>query len=371
MTVKSRRNQGFSLVELLIVIAVTLILMAGAMMMFKKASDAIFIVGQKAEMQSNARVAINSIVRDVSRAGSGGITHGGIALPTTTAIYAPPFAGPPFNNVTNVTGNTFSQGVLYMVTPNPGGGPTINGQTTDVITVTYVDPNLDLRLYPTSTISANGDTVTMDATNCTAACTAALNDPGTGVKVGDVFMLQNTKGTVAASVKTFTPGTTVLGFATGDPLKMNNTTVGTSGNISSLASGGTYPSVTLFRIMMVSYYIEQLDGTGTPLGVAATGAQDYRLMRQVNNQAPVPIAEHVVSLRFGYDLRDANPGGTNTPDAMIMVGGVDTKVYSEIRNVYISVTTRSSSTDRNGNYYYSTMFTNESPRNLSFFNQFP
>ncbi len=383
MTTKSRRKRGFSLIELLIAMVVTLIIMAGAMMMFKKSSDAIFIVAQKAEMQSNARVAVNSIVRDLSRAGSGGMTHGGIALPNTTTIYAPPFAGAPFNNIVNVNTNTFSQGVLYMVTPDYQGGPTINTKTTDAITVSYVDPDLDLTQTPTTTISANGDAVTLDAT----LYTTPLNDPGTGVKVGDVFMLQNTRGTVAASVSGFASGGTTIAFASGDPLGMNDpNTAGDPGSIASLGTpcavgpgcptGRNYPATTLFRVFMVSYYIEQLDGNGAPLGVTAGGAVDYRLMRQVSGGAPVPISEHVVGLLFSYDLSDANPGGTNSPDARILIAGVDTRVYSEIRNVYVSVTTRSNRQDRVGNngvgnYAYTTMTTNVSPRNLSFFNQFP
>src|SRR5207248_5869983 len=311
MTTKSRRNRGFSLIELLIAMVVTLIIMAGAMMMFKKSSDAIFIVAQKAEMQSNARVAVNSMVRDLSRAGSGGMTHGGIALPNTTAIYAPPFAGAPFNNIVNINTNTLSQGVLYMVTPDYQGGPTVNGTASDAITVSYVDPDLDLTQTPTTTISANGDSVTLDP----VLYTTPLNDPGTGVKVGDVFMLQNTRGTVAASVSGFVAGGTTIAFASGDPLGMNvpNTT-GAAGSIASLGTpcavgpgcptGRNYPATTLFRVFMVSYYIEQLDGNGAPLDVAAGGAVDYRLMRQVNGGAPVPVAEHVVGLRFSYDLSD-------------------------------------------------------------------
>src|SRR5260370_13205534 len=220
MTTKSRRNCGFSLVELLSAMVVTLIIMTAGMMMFKKSADAIFIVAQKAEMQSNARVGVNSIVRDLSRAGSGGMTHGGIALPNTTAIYAPPFAGAPFNNVPNITGNTFSQGTLYMVTPCCKAGPTINGKNTDAVTVTYVDPDLDLTLDPTTQITANGDSVALDPITCTAICSAALNDPGTGVKVGDVFMLTNTKGTVAASVSGFTAGGITIAFAAGDQLSL-------------------------------------------------------------------------------------------------------------------------------------------------------
>src|SRR5260370_26879231 len=96
MTTKSRRNCGFSLVELLIAMVVTLIIMTAGMMMFKKSADAIFIVAQKAEMQSKGRVGVNSVARDRSRAGSVGMTHCAIALPKTTAIAAPPFADAPF-----------------------------------------------------------------------------------------------------------------------------------------------------------------------------------------------------------------------------------------------------------------------------------
>src|SRR5260370_13044016 len=272
-----------------------------------------------------------------------------------------------------------------MVTPGWKAGPTINGKNTDAVTVTYVDPDLDLTLDPTTQITANGDPVALDPITCTAICSAALNDPGTGVKVGDVFMLTNTKGTVAASVSGFTAGGITIAFAAGDPLGMNDpNTTGASGSIASLGTpcapvgsprsacptGRNYPLVTLSRIFMISYYIEQLAADGTPLGVAVAGATDYRLMRQVNAQAPVPVAEHVVGLLFSYDLSDANPGGTNSPDGKIKIAGVDTLVYSEIRNVYVSVTTRSNRQDQKGNYSYTTMATNVSPRNLSFFNQF-
>src|SRR5438046_14310 len=94
---------------------------------------------------------------------------------------------------------------------------------TDAITVSDVDPNLetppppevDLRLYPTTTISANGDSVTLDP-----ATSTTLNDPGTGVKVGDVFMLTNTRGSVTASVSGFPAGGTTIAFASGNQLGM-------------------------------------------------------------------------------------------------------------------------------------------------------
>src|SRR5260370_7661129 len=331
MTTKSRRNCGFSLVELLIAMVVTLIIMTAGMMMFKKSADAIFIVAQKAEMQSNVRVGVNSIVRDLSRAGSGGMTHGGIALPNTTAIYAPPFAGAPSNNVPNITGNTFSQGTLYMVTPGWKAGPTINGKNTDAVTVTYLDPDLDLTLDPTpsptgGSISANGDTVTLDPTTCTAACVAALNDPGTGVKVGDVFMLTNTKGTVAASVSAFTAGGITIAFAAGDPLGMNDpNTTGASGSIASLGTtcapvggpgcptGRNYPLVTLSRIFMISYYIEQLAADGTPLGVAVAGATSFPRLSPEQTPAPATPPAPTLPVISSHNLSHPQPQYHHNP----------------------------------------------------------
>src|SRR5260370_42469676 len=122
-----------------------------------------------------------------------------------------------------------------MVTPGWKAGPTINGKNTDAGTVTYGDPDLDLALDPTTQITANGDSVALDPITCTAICSAALNDPGTGVKVGDVFMLTNTKGTVAASVSGFTAGGITIAFAAGGPLSMSDSnTTRASGRISSL-----------------------------------------------------------------------------------------------------------------------------------------
>ena len=202
--------------------------------------------------------------------------------------------------------------------------------------------------------------------------TPAVTDPAYGPKVGDLMLLRNVNGT-AVGVVTAPPGGSTIQFSAGDPLQMN-------GGIAGLANPGsnpaTYPATTVNRLLMISYYIQPLNAQGNPLPFNAAGATDFRLMRQVNALPPVPVAEHVVSLKFSYDLSDPNtaietsnvfdakipnPGGGNPPTI---------PAYNEIRNVYVSVVSRSARANPDGSFYYSTLFTNVSPRNLSFHDRY-
>jgi len=60
------------------------------------------------------------------------------------------------------------------------------------------------------------------------------------------------------------------------------------------------PTTTATRILITTYYLWMLPD---PLGV---GAGTPTLMRQINGQTPVPVAENVVNLQFTYDTYDAN-----------------------------------------------------------------
>jgi prepilin-type N-terminal cleavage/methylation domain-containing protein len=360
------QDRGFSLIELLVAMVITVVLLGAALTMFKKSADAVSIVAQRAEMQANARVAINSIVRDLTRAGSGGVPFGGISLPAGST----PFFAKDINGISYMANNTFQQGVLYVVTPGFNDGPTINGIVTDGVTMIFVDPTLDWRAFSTTTINNSGTLVTMPA-----GTAPALNDPVLGVKAGDLMMLKNIHGTAVGEV-TQDANATSITFADADSLSVNHSTAA-SGNIKSLADpppavAGTYPATTLYRILMVSYFIQPLDANGNPLALGAAGITDFRLMRQVNAHPPVPIAEHIALMKFSYDLSDSNTGldTSNVSDATIPNPGVPppatVPAYNEIRNVYITVTARSTRADSSKNFSYATMYTNLSPRSLSF-----
>ena len=63
--------RGFSLVELLVAVALGLIVLAATTQLFKNGMDATILVTQSSEMQQNVRATLNLIAKDVSMAGSG------------------------------------------------------------------------------------------------------------------------------------------------------------------------------------------------------------------------------------------------------------------------------------------------------------
>src|SRR5277367_109577 len=75
------RNYGFTLVEIMVALGVGMIVIASALQLFSNAANASFTVTQRAEMQQNARAAINNIQYDLRTTGTS-MPQGGIALPT-------------------------------------------------------------------------------------------------------------------------------------------------------------------------------------------------------------------------------------------------------------------------------------------------
>lgn len=61
-----RKIRGFSLVEVLIAVALGLIVLAATAQLFKHGMDATRLVSQSSEMQQNVRAALNLIAKDVS-----------------------------------------------------------------------------------------------------------------------------------------------------------------------------------------------------------------------------------------------------------------------------------------------------------------
>jgi len=335
-------------------------------------------VTQKAEMQANARVGVNSIAQDLSQAGAGGIPWGGITSMPANYKFAHDT-----NGVDYLTCNTINlaPSVLYAVFPADGCGPVILTNNTDGIAMLYADPAYNWGGYTTTNITslgAGGYQMVMPALPLLSPTppfnplpasqqpSPAVNDPVNGPKAGDLLMLSNANG-YAIGVVTVNPAGNTITMAGGDFLSMN-------GGIANIANAGlgTFPPTTATRVFLITYFIEPLDANGNPLGPTAVPptAVDYRLMRQVNAQPPVPVAEHVVNLKFAYDMNDPSSGvGTsNVQDATITNPApppATIPAYNQIRNVYVTVTSRSTPTNK-GTYLYATMYTNVSPRNLSF-----
>src|SRR3981189_1892539 len=77
-----KKNSGFTLVELIIGMGITMVALAAAVMMFRDSTRANTNVTQTSDMSDNMRAGLNLIVQDLIQTGTG-IPTGGISIPNT------------------------------------------------------------------------------------------------------------------------------------------------------------------------------------------------------------------------------------------------------------------------------------------------
>jgi hypothetical protein len=196
---------------------------------------------------------------------------------------------------------------MYGIIPGAGNGIEIGGPVniaatgtgSDAITVVYQDYAFPLNQYTVSFPAANpnGDAIVLAPPAVPPAGFPAIQSP-TGIQLGDLILLKNNIGSAVGEVTGITPqgANTKITFANADPLQINQTGAA-KGNIKFIMGGG---ATTANRIWAITYFIE------VP---AAASGQPPRLMRQVNGQRPVPVADNVINLKVTYDVCD----GTNGP----------------------------------------------------------
>ena len=325
------RERGFSLLEMMVSLALGAIVLSAAGQIYIKSVSATWTVAQRAEMQQDFRAASNMLTTDLSLAGAG-LGSVGIALPSgTTPKYGCEQNGTCHINFSGAAGTgTYplisGTPYLYGLTIGYNKGPTLNGTQgpTDVITVAYTDPNFYLNCY-TPKVTAKGVVTFSPPTGtnpsgvpntwATEACLPnnnvtspqAVNDSAAGLTAGDLVMM-TLGGTPVVAEVTGTVTSAVSGgittylvpFANADPLQMNQTPtngglngapLGAVGSASAAPCGGAGPC----RLLVITYYI---DNTTTPA----------RLMRQISGHTPMPVVENIAYLKFSYDLFNSTTG---------------------------------------------------------------
>jgi len=82
-------SRGFSLIELLVALAVGAVVIGAAVKLFSQGVAATFVVSQRAQMQQDLRASSDLLLKDISLAGAGLPSATGIALPqsATKPIY--------------------------------------------------------------------------------------------------------------------------------------------------------------------------------------------------------------------------------------------------------------------------------------------
>ena len=349
-------KQGFTLVELMVSMALGVLVMASIASLFKMGMDSTKLVIERAETQENMRAAMDLMVKDISMAGSG-LPNGGIQLPNGTGAttskfgcdpsgtcHVPAFTYPTNNYMYGVIPG-FSNGVENNAVVPAAPAPVIN----DSITSIYVDYNFRLDEWNvTFTTPGSGTGITLAATNPSYPSPPAIMGAG-GIQTGDLVMLQNNLGTAVGEVTGFNP--TSIAFSDLDPLNMNQNGAQFN-NIKSISAGS--PTVA-HRLFAVTYYLK-----------VPAAPQKPRLMRQVNGLNPVPVADDIINLQFSYDVYNSTTSALD-PSQVNPIGVGESPNLIQKINIVLMGQSMINNGNKSQNMY---LATSVSARNMAFRNRY-
>ena len=311
-------ERGFSLIELLISMAVGLIVIVAVSSLFKTGVDTTFLLTQRAETQQSLRAGMELMVKDISQAGAG-LPTGGLQLPAGGVLSNVACNQTPYCYLTNFNYPTVpTRTYMYGIIPGWSNGveksvviPSAPAARNDSITSIYCDYNYPLWEYTFTFASATKVTVVPNPIYVPAP--PPINGIG-GINTGDLILFVVSappaagNGTnlvqtgAAVGEVTNVPSAAEIDFDAGDPLNINQSGAGITNNIASAAAAaaGAGATVTACRLFAVSYFIE-VPAAGGPV-------QTPRLMRQVNGLAAVPVADNILNLQITYDVINSTTG---------------------------------------------------------------
>lgn len=279
---ENKRQNGFSLIELLIVMVMTLIIMASVFNLLRGVIITANANYHLTDANQGLRNAQEYITRDLVIAGDGVKTTANIWLPTTfvkkyLTARAIGEIDPEDRGYINI-GTVISDDNVPSGTTVYDSDPAVSiKQRTDRLTMLAVDPNftpIDIPAYQT-----NYDTGAIKISSGNLS----------NFKVGEIYYLtSNGTGTFGTITRIDEAGSAIF-WENGDRYELNR--LGWSGNIAT-ATGYGANSSSLMRVQMVQYYVDEAD----KLVRRVIGGRDSGITDSV-------IAEHIVSLQFRYILK--------------------------------------------------------------------
>lgn len=305
---RTRRHGGFTVVELMVAMAISLLLLGGVVTLFTSSKTTYERVERLSRVQENGRFALDAIVRDIRSAGYLGCSRPSTfanTLNTPTAMawnFSDAILGFNFQS-----GTTWSPALPASVT-TPASGP-INGSDALVLRVpASADTSATLRL--TDKMSTPIGTLSIAAVGATATAP---------VKVGDVVMLADCHARAVFAITAYSKTTGVIDHAQGPGIAPS------PGNASNDLGHAFEMNSQVVPIRTVAYYIRTA-GSGTGSGLwrisGAGGAEE--------------LADGVerMELRFGEDTN-----GDRIADTYNTANGVAT--WANVITVSIALLVRS------------------------------
>jgi prepilin-type N-terminal cleavage/methylation domain-containing protein len=372
-------TRGFTLLELMVSMAIGLIVLGAGLQIYSSVMRATFVSSERSEMQQDFRAAANLLQRDISMAGSGALGQQGLAansvgLASGTGSTVPVY--PCSLSTCNYIGGAPvaypgapAAPLIYSITPGYDLGITVNATEgpTDIITISYADANLALSCYTVDVVSSTVVTFELP-TPLPATCVPpytpgwtppALNAAGVGLQAGDLILFSTTAAGVVTAVTTTAVTSSAYSaayqvtFNTGDPGHVNQPAIA-AGTLKQLATGIS-ATISAVRLLQITYYLDisPIDGV-TP-----------RLMRIQSGRLPSPVAEGVSCLKFSYDV-DNN--GVITTNQTSMPATVTPNMITKVNILHMSLRSQLKGTT---GYQSIDLQTSISARNLTMGQEYP
>ena len=345
-TNNNRREQGFSILELMVGIAVMVIITAAVFGLLRDSLKTSTAVLEMTDGQETVRVAQEFINRDLMNTGDGLNSISNIRVPVnfvTSFLTLNPITDPSTPGFVSLglitTDNDVAANTLVLGTA-PATTVRANPVATDRIAILQVDQTFT--------------PITLDAGTLNPANGLALVSPADidRFSTGEIYFLSSASGSIFATITdrqgvgTANP---LLLFGNADPFGLNST--GAGGQLDYVTDSATLP-VSICRMKIIQYYV---NASGLLMrrvyGVRAGGFSES------------VVAEPVVSLQFRYflNMRDAN-GNVVQPEEQLSTSQQQT----ETRQVEVTVTVETPHTLQNGQRQQISMTTSTSVRNMQF-----
>lgn len=328
---KRQAQRGFTLIEFSIASLLTLVIMSSVLTLlttvFRSGAQMTLIM----QTQQNLRVAMNTIAREITVAGTG-LPTGGIAVPngTSSEILTRPGVGGTLATPNNA---------IAIIAPGNSVGPTISGIATDAITIATIDQE-----SPAWTVSS------FSGTGTDLGFVQEVRNGANQLFAGNLLVFTNTNGSVFGCVTGLSTTTSHAYFADDDPMNINQPNAA-AGNLKAIKNGGAN-TTTATRMNVVSYYIDY------------SSPSHPKLMRAANAGTPQAIVQDIENLQFTFDLYDF----TNNTESS---NQNTTASPNQIRAVNISISGRSPTLLPNaGKYYRFSLVSKVNVRNNTFRNRY-
>lgn len=424
---RRRREQGFTLVELLVTMAITTVILGATMAAMSDAIKATESASQISDMNNGLRTAMDLMVRDMLQVGQGLPGGRAILVPNGGAAVAMQLPGPEGSNF-QLDGPSFCPPRatdpdticedITAVVPGPNRGPVIvddgdpgTNDASDMITTLAVDSSFESVTLLAFAANGRSITVPLQGVAPTVAVPGPFNPPrhpsghnisddpdvgGDNIRAGDLIML--TKGAASTLVQVSSVVGQVINFADNDSLNLNqnvpNPADGTAQELrASLPRDSTerppivdapclplparcdFVTSLASKIRMITYYIDNVTDPRRP-----------RLVRRMNNgvwddfdnSTGTAVAFDIEGLQITYDLADGltNPSNVRMDDADFDVAGTGrcapNPCYpNQIRKINIMLSARSRLPRRGTQQFFrNRLVTQVSLRSLAFVDRY-